>query len=103
MQAIIQVQGAKPAVLVPGKLQQRVLAKNSGYVAEIDNFQLSHIARLAGAPIDQEAGVDLHKKRGDAVAAGDTLYTIHAVFKADFTFAVDAAGKNSGYQINVNP
>lgn len=103
MQAIIQAQGAKPVALVSGKLQQRVLAKTSGYVAEIDNFQLSHIARLAGAPIDQGAGVDLHKKRGDAVTAGDALYTIHAAFIADYNFAVDAAGKNAGYQINNNP
>ena len=57
------------------------------------------IARLAGSPMDQGAGVDLHKKVGDKVSVGEALYTVHAEIMADFNFAKAANEKNDGYQI----
>ena len=45
-------------------------------VAGIDNQQIARIARLAGAPKVQGAGVDLLCKLGDAVVSGQPLYRV---------------------------
>jgi len=99
MEAIIEAQGKNPETAVPGKLQQPVLASASGTITNIDNLQMAHIARLAGAPMDPGAGVDLHRKLGEQVSENDPLYTIHAEFAADFRFACEAAAKENGYQV----
>ncbi len=98
MEAIIKAQGVNPEMPVPGKLQQPVLANASGTITDIDNLQMAHIARLAGAPMDPGAGVDLHRKLGEQVKQGEPLYTIHAEFGADFRFACEAAAKENGYR-----
>ena len=60
---------------------------------------MAHIARLAGAPMDKGAGVDLYKKVGDSVDKGEALYAIYAEFDADFGFACDAATADSGFTL----
>jgi thymidine phosphorylase len=99
MEAIIKAQGDNPETSVPGSLQQPVLASASGTITDIDNLQMAHIARLAGAPMDPGAGVDLHRKLGEQVEQGEPLYTIHAEFGADFRFACEAATLENGYRI----
>ena len=99
MQAIIDAQGKNQAPSAVGHLRHEVLASSIGRVTAIDNLQLAHIARLAGAPMDKGAGVDLHRKLGDTVTAGDPLYSIYAEFPADFDFAREAAEQDSGYSI----
>jgi thymidine phosphorylase len=99
MEAIIKAQGENPETPVPGNLQQPVLASSPGTITDIDNLHMARIARLAGAPMDQGSGVDLHRKLGDPVRQGEPLYTIHAVFEADFRFACEAAANESGYRI----
>jgi thymidine phosphorylase len=99
METIIKAQGGNPEPPVPGKLQQAVLAGASGIITDIDNLQMARIARLAGAPMDPGAGVDLHRKLGEQVRQGDLLYTIYAEFEADFRFASEAAALESGYRI----
>jgi thymidine phosphorylase len=59
---------------------------------------MARIARLAGAPMDKGAGVDLYRKVGDSVAEGEPLYAIHAEFESDFAFACDAA-ETTGYTL----
>ncbi|MCY1559773.1 putative thymidine phosphorylase [compost metagenome] len=76
-----------------------VLAPEAGLVAGIDNLQIAHIARLAGAPKVQGAGVDLLCKLGDTVAAGDVLYRVYASYAADLEFARQASVRASGYSI----
>jgi thymidine phosphorylase len=68
-------------------------------VAAIDNFQIARVARLAGAPKVQGAGVDLLRKLGDVVGAGDLLYRVHAGFAADLEFARQASVRSTGYTI----
>jgi len=103
MVAIIEAQGARGQTPQPGRLQREVLSSETGYVAAIDNLQVARIARLAGAPLDSGAGVDLLKKLGDAVSAGEPIYRIHAEFPADFRFACEAADGRSGYRIGEAP
>ncbi len=99
MNNIIKAQGEKKIDLQPGKLCYQVCADRDGIITHIDNFQTAKIARIAGAPMDKKAGVDLLKKLGDKVSKGEPLFRIHAEFAADFKFATDLAKHNSGYSI----
>ena len=99
MQAIIEAQGKNPNPPQIGRLQHDILASENGYVSAIDNLQLARVAHLAGAPMDKGAGVELHRKLGDQVTAGESIYTIYAEFPADFDFARELAQKDSGFNI----
>jgi thymidine phosphorylase len=99
MEAIIDAQGRRATMPALGELTHEVLAASAGSVAAIDNLRLARIARLAGAPQVGGAGVDLLRKVGDTVAAGQPLYRIHACFPADLGFARDLATDDSGYQL----
>ena len=102
MQAIIAAQGGKafdhnhPRL---GALHFEVCAPADGVVAGIDNQQIARIARLAGAPKVQGAGVDLLCKLGDAVVSGQPLYRVYADFPADLEFARQACAQGSGYRM----
>lgn len=99
MEAIIDAQGRQETAFTPGSLTQEICAADDGYVIGIDNFQIARIARLAGAPMDKGAGVDLLKKLSDPVTKGEALYRIHAVFPADFQFACGMSEEDAGYTI----
>ena len=99
MQDIIALQGKNLVPARPAQFQYQVRAPAPGYVTVIDNFQIAHIARMAGAPMDKAAGIDLHKKLNDRVDENEPLYTIYAEFNADFQFARTLAAKDSGYSI----
>lgn len=88
MRRIIAAQGArmpKP----PGAITREAVAGASGTVTSLDNQKLAKLAKLAGAPADAGAGIDLLKKVGDAVRAGEPLLRIHAEEEADMGFAWD--------------
>ncbi len=99
IKAIIEAQGRRKKIPRPGRLTHDVLAPKSGTVVEINNLQINRIARLAGAPLDKGAGIDLFRKLGDRVEKGDVLYRIHADFVSDFEFARELAGRDSGYRV----
>ena len=99
MRAIIAAQGANPAAPALGRLRHTINADADGTVAAIDNLQMARIARLAGAPMDKAAGVDLYRKLGDPVRRGEPLYAIYAEHEADFRFASTAAQQNSGFTL----
>jgi thymidine phosphorylase len=102
MQRIVAAQGAAPDPGRPGRLTQDVAATADGRVASIDCYKIGRIARLAGAPNDKGAGIDLFKKVGDPVEQGEPLYRIHAGLDADFRFAADRAAEDSAYVIDIS-
>jgi thymidine phosphorylase len=102
MNAIMAAQGQKlfdHNVPQLDELTFDVLASASGVVTGIDNLQIARVARLAGAPKVIGAGVDLFRKLGDAVLAGEVVYRVHARFQSDLVFARQACTKSSGYTI----
>lgn len=99
MEKIRALQGPPPVRIEPGGRRHVVTAPHAGAVREIDNLRLARIARLAGAPMDKGAGIDLHAKLGTAVMQGAPLYTIYAHHPADFGFAVEMALSAPGYVI----
>ena len=102
MRAIIDAQGAHPfdpAAPALAPLTFEVQAPHDGVVTGIDNLQLARIARLAGAPKVQGAGVDLLRKLGDAVQTGQSLFRVHAAYPADLAFARQATERSSGFTL----
>jgi thymidine phosphorylase len=96
---ICEAQGASPITGGAGDQAVEVKALRSGRVAAIDCLRIAAIARLAGAPTDPGAGVDLLRKTGETVREGEPLYRIHGSEPSDFGFACEAAGEDPGFRI----
>lgn len=102
MRALIAAQGARdfdPERPPLARLSFEVTAPRDGVVTGIDNLQIARIARLAGAPKVAGAGVDLARKLGEPVRAGEPLYRVYAEYPADRDFALQASARDSGYRI----
>ena len=79
----------------PASSQQRPLvAERAGLVQAIDNRKIARLAKLAGAPDDKAAGVDLHISVGDEVTAGQPLCTVHAESPGELAYAFDYVAAN---------
>jgi thymidine phosphorylase len=99
LERIVAAQGPSPHVDV-GALVHDVPAPHAGIVTGIDCYRIARIARIAGAPTDKGAGVDLFKKVGSPVEAGEPLYRIHAEHATDFRFATEMASADAGYTLS---
>jgi len=96
---IMQAQGPSPCTTPLGGHVEEICAAAGGTVGGIDCERIGRIARLAGAPVSKGAGIDLLKKTGDRVKAGEPLYRIHAAVDTDFMFATEMAHDASGYDV----
>lgn len=68
-----------------------VVAAYPGHVLEIDNRNLSLVAKLAGAPHDPAAGIEFFAKQGSYIEKGQVLYRIHAESKGELEYAINFA------------
>jgi len=92
-QRICEAQGGMR--VPPTSRQQRpMLAERSGRVNSIHNRKIARLAKLAGAPDDKAAGVDLHVAVGDQVDVGQPLCTVHADSPGELAYAYDYAAIN---------
>ncbi len=92
-QRICEAQGGMR--VPPSSSQQRpLLAMRAGRIDAIDNRKIARLAKLAGAPDDKAAGVELHVKVGDSVTAGEPLCTVHAEAPGELAYALDYATAN---------
>ncbi len=103
MERIIEAQGRAASPARPGGLTAEITAIQGGVVTAMDCYRLARIARLAGAPMDKGAGIDLFKKIGDPVSKGDPLYRIHSCFASDFDFAKAMAHEDAGVSVENKP
>jgi thymidine phosphorylase len=95
---MIRAQGGDPAAALPfARHHQKVTAAASGRVVRLDALAVGVAAWRLGAgrarkedPVSFGAGVQLHAKPGDLVAAGQTLFTLHADDDAKFARALEA-------------
>jgi len=67
----------------------RLMANKTGMVTRVDNRQLAQVAKLAGAPLDPAAGLEIHVKLGQTVHPHEPLLTIHAESSGELNYAVD--------------
>jgi thymidine phosphorylase len=66
-----------------------ITATTEGIVRAVDNRMLASVAKLAGAPRDPAAGVDLHVRLGETVTRGMPLMTVHADAPGEIGYAVE--------------
>ncbi len=69
-------------------------ARGAGRVQAIDNRKIARLAKLAGAPEDKAAGVDLHVCIGDLIFVGQPLCTVHADAPGQLAYAFEYADAN---------
>jgi thymidine phosphorylase len=99
MNRLIDAQGRQAQQHEVGPLQHEIAAPSGGRVSTIDCHRIARVARLAGAPMDKGAGIDLLRKVGEDVRRGDALYRIHARSEIGLEFAAQLASEDSGYGI----
>jgi thymidine phosphorylase len=68
--------------------KQALIAPNSGRLVEIDNRKIARLAKLAGAPEDRAAGVELLVRIGQDIAAGQELCVVHAEAPGELDYAL---------------
>jgi thymidine phosphorylase len=73
-----------------------VMTSLAGRVAAVDNRRLARVAKLAGAPRDRAAGLVLHVRVGDALVAGQALFTVHAETAGELAYALAYARSRPG-------
>jgi AMP phosphorylase len=99
---IINMQGKKiinPHKIKLGKVTYDFVSKKTGVVKEISSKTISKIARVAGAPEDEGAGIYLHKHIGNKVKKGDKLYTVYCRNKSKMEYAKYAIEKLDGFVV----
>ena len=99
MEDIIEAQGPSPVSNRLGEHVHEVTAERDGYVTGVDCLHIANIARLAGAPTEAGAGIDLLHRPGDAVRKGEPLFRIHGSDPTDLAFAVEANGRDPAFQV----
>lgn len=99
MERLIEAQGRQPVAFKPGQYTHEIAAPREGRIVAIDCHVIARIARLAGAPMDKGAGIDLLHKMGEQVRKGDALYRIYAQSETGLSFARELATEDSGYEV----
>lgn len=99
-QKIISAQGAKQMPEL-GQYVREVVAPYDGVVSAINNVTINKIGVYAGATQCLGSGLDLKKKTGDRVKAGEVLYTIYSCNAADFDVVSQLVEVDSGYSIDI--
>ena len=75
-------------------LQRPLAAPRSGILTLINNRKLSRLAKLAGAPDDKAAGVQLCARLGQMVTIGEPLVIVHAEASGELAYALAYAEAN---------
>lgn len=89
--------GDPDAPLPEAKETEKIPAPASGYLAELDALSVGIAAWRLGAgraskedPVSPAAGITWHARPGDAIKAGDTLFTLHADDPSRIPSAIEA-------------
>ena len=94
-QRICAAQGGLKAIPVAPH-RHLLEAASEGVVTAIDNRRIARLAKLAGAPEDKAAGIEMHVRVGDRVRPGMPLCTVHAETKGELAYALAYAETNPG-------
>lgn len=87
-QAICKAQGGMREIPIAQYTYSYTATKN-GTVTDIDNRRIALVAKLAGAPQDKAAGIDLRVSIGSKVQKKDELFTVHAQSSGELRYALD--------------
>ena len=98
MNQIIAAQG-KQKLLELGRYHFHAKSARTGKIREIDNLVISHLARIAGTPLDKGAGLYLNKHVGEQISKGEVLYTVYAENEFKLKSTIALLKKNDGYLV----
>lgn len=87
-QAICEAQGGLRAP-PSAPYTHAVVSGRAGCVTAIDNRRIARVAKLAGAPDDKAAGVDMHTALGQSIDKGQPLFTLHAQSPGQIVYALE--------------
>ena len=95
--AMIQAQGGDPDATLPvAKEKTYIRAQRSGFITEMDALRVGYASwRLGagrafqGAPVMKTAGIEINKRVGEAIEAGEPLFTLHTDEPERFERAAD--------------
>jgi thymidine phosphorylase len=76
------------------RYRKETTADCEGTLMEIDNRSIARLAKLAGAPLDKAAGIELHVRLGDRIVRGMPLFTLHAEAPGELDYALSYADAN---------
>jgi thymidine phosphorylase len=76
-------------------LVRPIIASRSGRIVQINNRIVARLAKLAGAPDQKAAGVEMHVRLGDEVEKGQPLLSVHAQAPGELAYALDYAAASS--------
>jgi thymidine phosphorylase len=93
-QAICEAQGG---MREPSQAQYRheIRADGAGLVTSIDNRRIARAAKLAGAPLDPAAGIDLRVRIGAQVCGDEPLFVVHAESPGQLAYALGYLGSQT--------
>jgi len=86
-QAICQSQGGMREPK-KARFMHPVESPRTGKVVAMDNRRIARVAKLAGAPKAQAAGMDLHIHLNQAIEKGEALFTLHAETQGELQYAL---------------
>lgn len=84
MREIIKAQGGNPdcsSTLTLAHLRYDIKSHSKGRVSQLNNHDVSVIARILGSPADKKAGIYLERKLEDEVDKNDILCSLYATDK----------------------
>ncbi|MFM7785996.1 MAG: thymidine phosphorylase, partial [Gammaproteobacteria bacterium] len=71
------------------RFRHSVEAVQAGVVAHVNMRSLAKAAKLAGAPADKCAGIELQVRLGERVDRGQPLFTMHADTQGELQYALE--------------
>ncbi len=72
-----------------GMYSKVIESEVDGIVSEVDNRKIARLAKLAGAPVSKEAGIDFWAHVGKQFYKGQPLFTIYANSEGELSYAFD--------------
>jgi thymidine phosphorylase len=90
LQRFVAICEAQGGFWEPGRAaySQVIESSESGRITSIDNRLLARIAKLAGAPADPTAGLEIHGHLKDRMEKGQPLFTIHSESRGELEYAL---------------
>ncbi len=85
--------------IVLGDQRIGIKAQKDGYITMINNHNIKRILSAAGCPRDHLGGMTLHRKVGEFVHSGTTLYTIYTSSDSKLSAALQVARVHNPFTI----
>lgn len=106
MEEIVIAQGPKTGLpLDSEKLLKRALtfevkSEKRGRIRLVNNQAITEMARIAGAPLDKIAGIELHRRLNNSIKTGEPLFTIYAASPDRLELAKEALRRINIFSIS---